>query len=67
MLVNNAGIAFKKASTASPLEQATATIETNFKGTLNMFRAFAPVMAASGKIVNVSSYHPGETPELPHE
>ena len=65
MLVNNAGIAFKKASTAS--EQATATIETNFKGTLNMFRAFAPVMAASGKIVNVSSYHPGETPELPHE
>ena len=59
VLVNNAGIAFSNFSKAPPVEQATVTVQTNFNGTHSMFRAFAPVMKPHGKIVNVSSYHPG--------
>ena len=49
LLVNNAGI--MKASTfldARPVEAARLEMETNYFGTLNMCRAFAPVLAAQG-------------------
>ena len=59
VLVNNAGIAYKHASTASALEQASNTVATNFTGLLNMLRSFIPVIHPHGRVVNVSSYHPG--------
>ena len=55
VLVNNAGMAYKMASTAPFIEQATNTIKTNFTGTLNISRAFIPIMQPHGRIVNVSS------------
>ena len=55
VLINNAGMAYKKASTAPALEQATVTLATNFTGTLHMMRAFCPLMKPHGRIVNVSS------------
>lgn len=59
VLINNAGIAYEHASTVPAVEQATDTVKTNFTGTLNMIRAFAMAMKPHGRIVNVSSYHPG--------
>ena len=58
VLVNNAGIAFRHSSTASPLEQASMSVETNFDGLVNMMRAFAPITNSHGRIVLVSAYHP---------
>jgi len=48
-------MAYKMASTAPFIEQATNTLATNFTGTLNMSRAFIPIMQPHGRIVNVSS------------
>ena len=56
ILVNNAGMAYKNASTAPFTEQATVTIKTNFTGTLNMSKAFIPLIRPHGRIVNVSSF-----------
>ena len=56
VLVNNAGIAYKQASKAPALEQATVTTKTNFNGTLNMMKAFVPITKPHGRIVNVSSF-----------
>lgn len=55
ILINNAAIAYKFASTAPFLEQATNTIKTNFTGTLNISRALIPLVRPHGRIVNVSS------------
>ena len=55
VLVNNAAIAFKMRSTAPFLEQATVTLKTNFTGTLNISKAFIPIVRPHGRIVNVSS------------
>ena len=55
VLVNNAGMAYKGSSTAPAIEQATVTVETNFTGTLNMMRAFVPIVKPRGRVVNVSS------------
>ena len=59
VLVNNAGIAFKNGSTATPFEQATNTLAINFTGLLNMLRNFTQIIHPHGRVVNVSSYHPG--------
>ena len=56
VLINNAAMAYKMASTASFSEQATNTIKTNFTGTLNITRALMPLMRPHGRIVNVSSF-----------
>ena len=56
VLINNAGIAYKAASTAPFSEQATNTIKTNFTGTLNITRALMPLVRPHGRIVNVSSF-----------
>ena len=58
VLINNAGIAFKFSSPVSAIEQATATVATNFTGMLNMMRAFAPITNPHGRIVHISAYHP---------
>ena len=59
VLVNNAGTAYKMASTAPALEQATNTLHTNFYGLLNMMRGFAPIVKPHGRVTNVTAYHPG--------
>lgn len=56
-LVNNAGIAYKMNSTASAIEQATVTVNTNFTVTLNMMRAFNPIVREHGRIVNVAAFN----------
>ena len=56
VLVNNAGMAYKSASTAPALEQATVTSNCNFTGTLNMMKAFVPIARPHTRIVNVSSF-----------
>ena len=56
VLVNNAGIAFKYDSTASSIEQATVTLNTNFTGTMQMLRAFSPIIRPHGRIVNIMSW-----------
>ena len=55
VLINNAAIAYKMASTAPFLEQATNTVRINFTGTLNITRALLPLVRPHGRIVNVSS------------
>lgn len=55
VLINNAAIAYKKASTAPFIEQATVTLKTNFTGTVNVTRALLPLMRPGGRIVMVSS------------
>ena len=49
------GIAYKGSSTAPDVEQATVTTNVNFTGTLNMMRAFTPIVRPQGRIVNVAS------------
>ena len=63
LLVNNAGV--MKASTflgAPNTDAARTEMETNYFGTLNMCRAFAPVLAANGggamvNMLSVSSFY----------
>lgn len=57
LLVNNAGVSGGGSLLASPLEGIRADFETNFFGTLNVSRAFAPVLAVNGggALVNVLS------------
>ncbi len=58
ILINNAGVAtFKGLVAADSTDFARAEMEVNYFGTLNMIRAFAPALAASGggTIVNMSS------------
>jgi len=55
VLVNNAAIAFKAADTTPFAEQAKVTIRVNFTGTLNMCKAFFPLLRAHARVVHVSS------------
>ncbi len=58
LLINNAGIAkFAGLISDATGEAARAEMETNYFGTLNMVRAFAPVLAANGggAMVNMAS------------
>lgn len=55
VLVNNAGIAFKKNSTVPFLEQAKVTLGTNFRGPLNVSRALLPLVRSHGRVVNISA------------
>ena len=58
LLINNAGTAaFAGLIAAGDTDPARSEMETNYFGTLNMVRAFGPVLAANGggAIVNISS------------
>ncbi|VDD80329.1 unnamed protein product [Mesocestoides corti] len=55
ILVNNAAIAYKAASTAPFGEQARVTIATNYTATVSMCIEFLPLMAKNGRLVNVAS------------
>ncbi|XP_076025477.1 carbonyl reductase [NADPH] 1 [Genypterus blacodes] len=56
VLINNAGIAFKNASTAPFSTQAEVTLKTNFFSTRDMLTHFLPLIKAGGRVVNVSSF-----------
>merc|ERR1711990_263448 len=55
VLVQNAGFAYKNASTESFDVQAKETLKINFWGSLNMMKRFYPIIKENGRIVNVSS------------
>jgi len=55
VLVNNAGIAYKQASTAPFDEQAEVTNTTNYFGTLNVSNALIPLVRDGGRVVHVGS------------
>lgn len=55
ILINNAGTVFAKDSPLSMFRQAELTINTNFKGTMNMCRYFVPFLRPHARVVNVSS------------
>ena len=58
LLINNAGIATASALIGAPnIADARAMMETNYFGTLNMCRAFAPVLKSNGggALVNILS------------
>ena len=55
VLVNNAAVAYKAASTAPLSEQATVTIDVNFFGTLRVCSALLPLLRPHARVVHVSS------------
>lgn len=55
VLVNNAAIAYKQASTAPFEEQAEVTNLTNYFGTLNVCNALIPLVRDGGRVVHVGS------------
>ncbi|WP_329132217.1 SDR family oxidoreductase [Streptomyces sp. NBC_01476] len=55
LLVNNAGISTDTNLLTGDLESIRREMETHFYGTLHMVRAFAPVLAGGGAILNVLS------------
>ena len=55
VLVNNAGMAYKGASTAPFSEQAEITIKCNFLGTLSVCDVLFPILKPNAKVVHVSS------------
>jgi len=55
VLVNNAGILATGRRKERPLQTAKM-METNFWGTLNMMKAFYPIINENGRIVNVSGF-----------
>jgi NAD(P)-dependent dehydrogenase (short-subunit alcohol dehydrogenase family) len=63
LLVNNAGVMKASSFIGTPsLEPARLEMETNYFGTLNMCRAFAPILAANGggaivNMLSVSSFY----------
>nr|XP_022911249.1 carbonyl reductase [NADPH] 1-like [Onthophagus taurus] len=55
ILINNAGIAFKGASTEPFGVQAEVTIKTNYYGTLRMSEAFLPLLKNGAQLIQMSS------------
>eukprot|EP00745_Piridium_sociabile_P004349 TRINITY_DN12571_c0_g1_i4.p1 TRINITY_DN12571_c0_g1~~TRINITY_DN12571_c0_g1_i4.p1 ORF type:complete len:213 (-),score=13.94 TRINITY_DN12571_c0_g1_i4:331-969(-) len=54
-VVNNAGMAYKRAATEPMDEQAENTVAVNFFGTYNFSIAVLPLIKKSGRMVNVAS------------
>lgn len=54
LLCNNAGWAAKGDSWGADL--AERSVDVNFRGVLRAFRAFCPLLAPGGRVVNVSSF-----------
>uniref|UniRef100_A0A131XVV1 carbonyl reductase (NADPH) n=1 Tax=Ixodes ricinus TaxID=34613 RepID=A0A131XVV1_IXORI len=55
VLVNNAGIAFKRSATEPFGEQAEVTVKTNFFSTLNVCKELFPLLRPHARVVHVSS------------
>ncbi|RUS78415.1 hypothetical protein EGW08_013829 [Elysia chlorotica] len=55
VLVNNAGIAYKAASTAPFSEQAEVTLKTNYFSTLDLCETLFPLLRPHARVSNVSS------------
>nr|XP_002129754.1 carbonyl reductase [NADPH] 1-like [Ciona intestinalis] len=56
VLVNNAGFAYKSASTEPFGKQARDTVDVNYYGTLKISNILLPIMKKGGRVVNVSSF-----------
>lgn len=56
VLINNAGMAYKRKSTVPFSEQAENTIKVNFTGTLNVSKALFPLLKPHARVVHVSSF-----------
>ena len=54
---NNAGVAFKKASTAPLLEKAEVTNGTNFLGRIKSTEAILPLMNENGRICQIAAFN----------
>ncbi|XP_065834990.1 carbonyl reductase [NADPH] 1-like [Oscarella lobularis] len=55
VLVNNAGVLYKTASTVPLPEQARETVKVNFTAVLNLTKALMPFLRSHSRVVNVSS------------
>lgn len=55
VLVQNAGIACEEALETPCMEQVHKTIDTNFKGVLDVFRHLHPLLRNGARVVNVTS------------
>ena len=55
IVVNNAGFAFKAAATEPFGQQARATLDVNYYGTLRVCEALFPLVKEGGRVVNVGS------------
>ena len=55
VLVQNAGVAFKRSATEPVAVEAEVTMKVNFWGTLNVMKKLAPMVRENGRIVMVSS------------
>ena len=55
ILVQNAGFAYGPRAPEPFADQAVETLKINFWGTLNMMKAFFPLIRPNGRVVNVSS------------
>lgn len=55
VLVNNAGLAYKRESTVPFSEQAKMTCATNFFGTLAVCNTLFPILRPHARVVNISS------------
>jgi len=56
ILINNAAIAYKGASTAPFHEQAENTLRVNFFGTYNVCQELFPLLRKHARVVHISSY-----------
>ena len=55
VLVNNAGMAFKRAATEPFAVQAEVTVTTNYFGTLNVCNILFPILRPGARVVHLSS------------
>jgi NAD(P)-dependent dehydrogenase (short-subunit alcohol dehydrogenase family) len=55
LLVNNAGVATRHDLVTGDMDKIRLELDTSFYGTLAMVRAFAPVLAGGGGLLNVMS------------
>lgn len=53
VVINNAGVYYYRENITA--QQRRDTLDTNYKGTLNLCQAFIPIMRPGGRIVNLSS------------
>ncbi|XP_062598145.1 uncharacterized protein LOC134259567 [Saccostrea cucullata] len=64
VLINNAAVTYKKNELVPLFRQAQLSIETDFKGTLNVCRILLPHMHPHGRVVLITNGYIGKRKEL---
>ncbi|XP_061175701.1 uncharacterized protein LOC133184631 [Saccostrea echinata] len=64
VLINNAAVTYKKNELVPLFRQAQLSIETDFKGTLNVCRILLPHMHPHGRVVIITNGYIGKRKEL---